>query len=394
MDNTYAERLIEARNRAWEEGKALLDSVDAENRDFNAEEAEKWDRINSDITAKDARIQELLDIDEREARAAEARSRYEGIVRPGAGAPATEPSVEERAADFFRGNGERGLELRIQSKLSAGAGAAAVPTGFLPELQRYLEENSAVLNAGPRFIDTDSGEDITVPRVTGYGSAALTAETSAATASDDTFGTATLNAYKYVAYVQVSRELIEDSGFDIVSYIAEDAGRKLGNAVGVDLVTGNGSSKPQGIVAGASAAVTASSAALTVDNLIDLMHSVVTGYRRNGVWLMKDSTVAYVRKLKDTTNNYLWQPSNIAGVPDTLLGKPVFSDPNVAAVGTGNKSVAFGDPKSYFVRRVNGVRFERSDDYAFNQDLATFKAVVRMDGKLVHANGIKVLVHS
>ena len=108
-------------------------------------------------------------------------------------------------------------------------------------------------------------------------------------------------------------------------------------------------------------------------------------------WLMKDSTLAAVRKLKDTTNQYLWQPSVQVGVPDTLLGKPVVTDPNVAAVALSAKSVAFGDFSAYFVRQVNGVRFERSDDYAFNTDLVTFRALLRGDGLTVDQTGaIKV----
>ena len=78
-------------------------------------------------------------------------------------------------------------------------------------------------------------------------------------------------------------------------------------------------------------------------------------------------------------------------MPDTLLGKPVVTDPNVAAVALSAKSVAFGDFSAYFVRQVNGVRFERSDDYAFNTDLVTFRALLRGDGLTVDQTGaIKV----
>jgi HK97 family phage major capsid protein len=81
----------------------------------------------------------------------------------------------------------------------------------------------------------------------------------------------------------------------------------------------------------------------------------------------------------------------IAGQPDTILGKPVLTDPNVASVGLSAKSVVFGDFSQYFVRLAGGVRFERSDEFAFGNDLVTFRALMRADAALVDLTGaIKV----
>jgi HK97 family phage major capsid protein len=108
---------------------------------------------------------------------------------------------------------------------------------------------------------------------------------------------------------------------------------------------------------------------------------------------MRDATLASVRKLKDSQNQYLWQPGLQVGAPDVLLGKPVYTDPNVAAVATSAKSVIFGDISAYYVRIAGGVRFERSDDFAFQNDLVTFRAIVRGDGILADQTGaVKVFV--
>lgn len=395
MSNDYLKGLNESRNRAWEQAKALLDSASTESRDLTADERQTFDTINADIDTKDSEIRSLLEIEAREQSAAEARAQIEALVRPDVHEDRGQESAEAEALAYFRGERTGAFELRDQKKATAGAGGATVPTGFLSDLQRYQVENSAVLAMGPRFIDTTSGENITVPRVSAYGTPEAVAEgTAINTETDDTFGTVTLGAYKYMAFVQVSAELIADTGVDLLGFIAEDAGRKLGNVYGAALVTGNGTTAPEGIVTASTAAVTAASAALDFDDLIDLQHSLVTGYRRNGVFVMKDSTLAAVRKLKDQNDAYIWQPSTIVGQPDTILGRPVVTDPNVAAIGTGNKSVVFLDPSGYFVRRVSGVRFERSDQYAFNTDLVTFKAVVRLDAKGVHADAIRHLVHA
>ena len=81
------------------------------------------------------------------------------------------------------------------------------------------------------------------------------------------------------------------------------------------------------------------------------------------------------------------------GQPDMLLGKPVATDPNVAAAGNSAKSVLFGDFSAFWVRLAGGVRFERSDDFAFSSDLVTFKVVARADGMTVDQTGaIKAFV--
>jgi HK97 family phage major capsid protein len=129
--------------------------------------------------------------------------------------------------------------------------------------------------------------------------------------------------------------------------------------------------------------------AFTADNLIDLYYSVIAPYRNSAScgWLMRDATLGAARKLKDGQGQYLWQPSIQVGVPDTLLGKPVQTDPNVAAVAVNAKSVVFGDFAQYYVRMAGGVRFERSDDFAFDSDLTTFRAIIRADGLTVDQTG-------
>jgi HK97 family phage major capsid protein len=150
--------------------------------------------------------------------------------------------------------------------------------------------------------------------------------------------------------------------------------------------------KPDGVIHGATLGKTGGtgvSGAFSSDDLIDLFFSVIAPYRRSpaATWMMADSSIATARKLKDTTGQYIWQPGLQAGVPDTILGKPVLTEPNMAAVATSAKSVLFGDMSTYFVRLAGGIRFERSDDFAFDTDLVTFRALLRADGALVDQTG-------
>lgn len=400
-----AKRLIDKRANSWEQAKALLDTAESEDRGLSAEEQAKWDRIMADIDALDERRKNVEAAMQAEADAAEALRRLNsGKLEPAAngGVSAEEEAVRafmlgtdpsKRALEMAPPRlGVNGLHQRTLSKLSAGAGANTVPTSFYDRLVEHMIEVSGLLQGGPTLLQTTSGENIEIPKTTSHSTAALTAEAAAITASDPAFGKVTLGAYKYAVLVQVSTELLTDTAVDLLGYLGRQAGRAVGNAFGVDLAVGNGTNKPNGLVTAATTGVTGSTGvtgAFTADNLIDLHYSVIAPYRNSPscAWLMRDSTMGNVRKLKDSAQGYLWAPSLAVGQPDTILGKPVRTDPNIAAVALSAKSVLFGDLSAYFVRLAGGVRWERSDEYAFANDLVTFRCIVRGDGNLVDVTG-------
>jgi HK97 family phage major capsid protein len=403
-------RLRERRLNVWNEAKGIADRAAEENRNFSPEEQGQWDGLNGELDALDKRIKSALDTEARAKEQDEAFNRLVGKPQERA-AHATQDSRQEELRSFLRG--ERGrtfdirrpegapVDFRTLSKLTTGAGGNLVPTSFYDRLMAHLIEVSGILQSGATVLNTNSGEQIQVPKTTSHSSAALTAEAAAITASDPAFGQAALGAYKYATMIQVSRELLDDSGVDLEGYLAMQAGRALGNALGADLITGNGSSKPTGILNNTTLGVTGPTGVgggfgptsgtvnSGADLLIDLFYSVISPYRssRSAAWLVRDATMATMRKIKDTTGAYLFQPALVAGTPDMFNGKPIYTDPFIPATATGAKSVIFGDLSQYFVRIAGGVRFERSDDYAFNTDLVTFRALLRGDGILVDQTG-------
>ncbi len=386
-------KLLEQRLSLWEAMKATLDGADSEGRALTVEEQKSWDERNADLDRLDQRIKQIQDAEQREADITAAFDRVGGKVDE------RTKSQAEEIRSFIRGESGKTLDVRGENvnfrdltKGTATAGGNTVPTSFYAQLMAHLIEVSGVLQGGPTFFRTDSGENFEVPVTTAHSSAALIAEGATITESDPAFAKRTLGAYKYAVAIQVSNELLSDSGVDLTGYLAMQAGRAVGNALGVHLVTGTGSSQPAGIATGASTGVTGSASvagAFSADNLIDLYYSVIAPYRSSTScgWLMRDATVAAVRKLKDTTNQYIWQPAYTAGTPETILGKPVYTDPNVAAVALSAKSVLFGDMSAYAVRLAGGVRFERSDEFAFGSDLVTFRCIVRGDGVLLDQTG-------
>lgn len=399
--SAVVDRLRERRGNVWEQAKGLADVAAEENRNFSAEEQGTWDALNSEIDQLDTRISSAL---KTEKRAKETDSLYNEI-RGGKPEPRTPEEAKagetnDELRSFLRGEKGRTYDVmpkgpinyRVLSKLSAGAGANTVPTSFYERLMMHLIEVSAIMQAGATVLNTASGESIQVPKTTSHSSAAIVTEGNAIGASDPAFGQITLGAYKYGTLIQVSRELLDDTGVDLEGYLAMQAGRALGNAFGAHAVTGAGSTTPRGVVTDATLGVTGSTAvvgAFNSDNLIDLFYSVIAPYRASGSakWIMKDSSIATARKLKDSTGQYIWQPGLTAEAPDTILGKQVLTDPNVAATALSAKSVLFGDFSQFFIRLAGGVRFERSDDYAFNTDLVTFRALMRADSALVDLTG-------
>jgi HK97 family phage major capsid protein len=192
--------------------------------------------------------------------------------------------------------------------------------------------------------------------------------------------------------VQLSRELIEDSGVDILGFLATQTGNALGFKVNNDLTVGTGSSQPNGIVTAASSAVTGTTAGPTfsADDLITLAYSVDGAARRlPGVGFMMNTTsLGVVRKLKDGSGRFIFEPS-LADGNDRVLNFPVFENPAMSSNASATKSVIFGHLPSYYVRMAGGLRLDRSDEFAFNADLVTFRASMRVDGNLPQTSHVK-----
>lgn len=408
--------VYEKRRKAVDAQQALVASVEAAGGTWSAEDDAEHLRINSEIDELGRRVDSLLDTAEQAKHVEEQRARFEGVIRPAESAG--DVTTDEQLRSWLRAGladsevwapralrfnipsdtkaavlrAHNGMESRDLTVGSATAGGNTVPTGFVAKLYEHMIEAAAVRQTGATILTTSSGENLLVPKTTGHGSAVLVGEGVGLSESDPAFGQVTLGAYKFGQLIQISTELVQDTAVDLLGYIARAAGLALGTVTGTYYVTGTGTAQPQGVAASGVVGVTgATGQTLTVigNNLLDLYHSVVTGYRRNGTWLMNDLSLALVRKIRDDTGgaglgNFLWQPGLTAGAPDSLLGRPVITDPNVATMAANALSIAFGDFGMYFtIRDVNGVRFERSDDFAFGNDLVSFRAIIRSDSRQV-----------
>jgi len=407
MASDVANNLRDRRQKAWHEAKELLDRTSTENRDFTGEEEGKWSALNKEIDSIDERLKAVLDAESRSQETDEIYNRLAG--RKVEGVAAYDSAREEirqwminpsrGAIDVRRSNRGSVNPAYLQSTefrtllTNSGTGSSTVPVDFYDQLISYLIEVSGLLQTGPSVLNTQGGETIQIPVVSSHLTGTSAAQGATIPSADPAFTQATLKAVKFGALTQLSRELIDDTAVDLLGYLAMSAGRAIGNSLGTALINGT-LGVTQGVLAGATIAVTGASGvsgAPNYNNLIDVEYSLIAPYRqsRSCYWLAADKTIGNFRKLVDGNSRPIWEPSMVLGAPDLLLGKPLVADPYMPAQATGAVSVAFGDFSQYFVRLAGGLRFERSDDFAFGSDLVTFRALLRADGAYGDTNAVK-----
>lgn len=395
-----AQKLVDRRVGLVKKMQEVAERAVDENRDMSADEDRQFTEMNAEVDALQKRIDAVIEGEKRAKDTEEAFASLSGKPIERAGAQGGD-KVRQDLRAWMCGRGERefivpsSTEYRDLTTSSTGV----IDTGFRAQLWEYMIETAGVLQAGVDLLETSGGETIKLPRVTAHSVAGSTTEGSAITESDATLGSVNSTVVKEGYVTQLSRELIDDAGVDLTGYLARSAGRALGNAVGAAAVTAAlaaasaGATTAAGTAGGLGAQSTADRG---FDYLITLFHSVLAPYRNSSScsWLMADPTAAMVRKVKSADGVYAWQPSVIAGQPDTILSKPVFIDTNVPDAAVSVESILFGDWRSLVVRIAGGFRFERSDDFAFNADLVTYRALVRHGSVSVDANALKSLTHA
>jgi len=366
--------------------REVIDGAEQESRGLDSAEIEKINRIEADIVRADEAVAVAT---RNEARRAEAEEAARGFV------PA-EAREERSTGDILReiAAGEiRGHEFEQRATLVPSANT--VPKSFFDQVFDVARLVGPMLEVS-EMINTSSGEDLTIPTLTAYSAATLKGAGAALDESEPTYSSITLGAYKYGLLIPVAAELVSDAGFNIESHLAEQAGNGIGTAVNSALTTGDGSSKPNGIVTASSEGVvggTGVTGAFTADELIDLAYSGVDGLVRRlpGTgYMASGQAIGAMRKLKDTAGNYLYQVG--VGQPDTFAGFDVIENPNIAAPAIDAKSVLFGHFPSYKVRMAGGLQVASSSDYAFNTDTITYRFTMRVDGDLTHAGHVRHFV--
>lgn len=296
---------------------------------------------------------------------------------------------------------EQAIAIRnAMSTTTTTEGGYTVPTEVATMVIDALKAYGGMRDVA-EIITTEGGNPWNFPTSDGTAETGeIVAENGAATAGDMTFGSVALNPFMYSSKkIALPWQLISDSAVDVVAFVVNRLATRLGRITNTHYTTGDGSSKPYGLMARTSAGKTGTTGqTLTViyDDLVDLKHSVNRAYRKNAKFMMNDLSVAIVSKIKETTGRPIWEAGITAGAPDMLLGHAVVTNDDVAVMAANAKSIAFGDLSQYKIRDIkNSVIMRRFDDSAFALNgQVGFCGWMRTGGNLVDTSACKHYANS
>lgn len=398
-------QLREQRAQIVEEARSLVNRAEQEKRDLTAEERAAWDKAlaDADVLKADIDRAERQESLERELATSQGTRAGQQDTSSNADNRAQPQDAEQRkqaharAFDSYLRHGVADMpaeqrtvlmEYRAQSTVDA-SGGFTIPEGFSNQLEESMKAFGGMRQAS-RVFPTASGNDLPWPTVDDTANTgALLAENTAVAEQDFTFANIILKAFKYSSkMVKVSVELLQDSAFNLSSFLARALGERIGRITNTHFTTGDNAGKPQGVVTGATSGVTAASATtITADELIDLVHSVDPAYRIGPQvgWMFNDKTFKVLRKLKDGEGRYLWNPGLQPGAVDSLFGYRYIINQDVADLATASKSVLFGDFSKYLIRDVLGIAVLRLVERFADSHQVAYLAFSRHDGRVLDA---------
>ena len=389
------QELRKKRAKAWDTARDFLDNKRNASGVLSEEDSKTYDALEAEVVNLGKEIKRL---ERQEQIDAEMRK---PTSQPILGTPATPDnqtktgtaSAEYTAAFWNNIRNRNWIDVRNDLQVGTDTeGGFLVPDEFEKKLISALEEENVFRPLATK-IQTSSG-DRKIPVITQKGEATWMEEEEAYTLSDDAFGQIALSAYKVGTAIKISEELLNDSVFDLPSYIAKEFARRIGTKEEEAFLIGDGKGKPTGIFAatgGAENGATTTGAAITFDDVIELFYSLKSPYRKKAVWVLNEQTVKALRKIKDNTGNFIWQPSISAGLPDTILNRPYVTSVYAPTIAAGAKAIAFGDYSYYWVADRQGRSLKRLNElFAMNGQVG-FLASQRVDGKLILPEAVKTL---
>jgi len=384
--------LRENRARAWEQAKQFLNSHRDEKGMLSAKDVATYEKMEQEIIG----LGEEIKRNERGLALDAELSRTIGT--PLTSKPGTTGTAKTgRASDEYKNamlGALRSNFRQVSNVLIEGTDASGgylVPAEWDTRLIEALEQENVIRKLGT-VIQTSGERKINV--AASKPAASWVEESGALVFSDASFDQKILDAFKLSVATKVSEELLADNQYDLEGFLIRAFGQAIANAEEEAFLVGDGNSKPTGLLhptLGGQIGITSAGNTIMADEVLDLIYKLKRPYRTNAAFIMADSTLAFIRKLKDGTGQYIWQPALTAGEPDRLLGFPVYTSQFVPAVAAGQPVVAFGDFSYYNIGDRGTRSFAALHELYAGVGQVAFVAKERVDGKLILPEAVQVL---
>lgn len=380
--------LIEKRAKVWETAKSFVDTHEDKNGLLSAEDTATYNKMEKEIEDLTSAIDRQRRAEQREA------DLSKPLNSPLTSRPYKETQTEKksgRATDEYKNamlSAMRSNFRNISNVLQEGVdsdGGYLVPEEYDSRLIDVLEEEN-IMRSLATTITTSGQHKINIAAT--KPAAAWIEEGGALSFGDATFDQIYLDAYKLHVAIKVTEELLYDNAFNLENYIITQFGKALGNAEEDAFLNGDGKGKPIGIFdsKGGGNVLGTLTAAIKSDDMLDLVYGLKRPYRKSSSFIMNDSTLALLRKLKDNNGAYIWQPSYKEGEPDRVLGYAVNTSPYAPT-----NAIAFGDYSYYNIGDRGSRSFAELRELFAGNGMVGFVAKERVDGKLILPEAVQIL---
>lgn len=380
--------LYDKRAKAWEAAKAFLDSHTDKDGNLSAEDAAAYDKMEKEVVELGKSIDRL-----------QRQQAIDNELSRPTSAPITNAPKNSKPAGFRASNEYKAAMLtalrtefrQVSDVLEEGTdanGGYLVPEEYDRRLIDVLNEENIMRSLATKI--TTSGEH-KINVAANKPAAAWIEEGGAIQFADATFDQKLMDAHKLHVAIKITDELLYDNAFGLENYIITQFGKALANAEEDAFLNGDGNGKPKGMLADAETGVTTSGASMTSDDIIDLIYSLKRPYRKNASFMMNDSTIAAIRKLKDNNNNYIWQPAYQAGEPDRLLGYTLHTSAFFPEKAAGKVALAFGDYSYYNIGDRGSRSMQQLKELFAGNGMVGYLMKERVDGLLLLPEAVKVL---
>ena len=368
---------------------------------WSKEEAAAYDQMTDEIGRINAQIKAITEQADLDA---------EKMIGEAAKNSKKTTTLHDAVALYLR----KGMNLNAQelamvqnamSTTTGSEGGFTVPTEIATMVIDALKTFGGMRSVA-NIIRSSAGNDWQYPASDGTSEVGeIVGQNAAATGQDITFSQVPLVTYKYSSKkIALPWELVQDSVIDIVAFVVNRLATRLGRITNTHFTVGTGSSQPFGIVTRAASGkvgTTGQTTTVIYDDLVDLEHSVDPAYRRNAAYMMNDASVKVIRKIKDSQGRPIFVPGYEAGAvvnggaPDTLMGRRIVVNQDVAVMAANAKSILFGDFSLYTIRDVMSAEVRRFDDSAFALNgQVGFCGWQRCGGNLLDTAGVKYYQNS